>query len=76
MNKDTSGGVGWAGTAPGTVVQENDAGLVDAGPTPSRGPAEPATAQVSRIRARRHRGPGRRSAPRGGSEARPGWGQA
>ena len=34
MSKDTSGGVEQAGTAPGTVVQENDAGLVDAGPYP------------------------------------------
>jgi hypothetical protein len=34
MSKDTSGGVGRPGTAPGTVVQENDAGLVDRGPYP------------------------------------------
>ena len=74
MSKDTSGGVEQAGTAPGTVVQKNDAGLVDAGPCPYPEAGRPAAAQVSRVRARRHRGPGRRSAPRGGSEARPGWG--
>jgi hypothetical protein len=34
-------------------------------------PAEPPTVQVSRIRARRHQGPGRRPAPRGGSQADP-----
>ena len=59
MSKDTSGGVGRPGTAPGTVVQESDAGLVDRGPAlplsggrPSRRPRRSAASRPAGTGAR------------------------
>jgi hypothetical protein len=70
MNKDTSGAVGWAGTARGTVVQENDAGLVGAGPYPYPEAGRAGDRAGQPHPARRHRGPGRRSGPQWTAEAR------